>query len=319
MAIVIVAIIVALLLPAVHHAREVSRRTSCKNNLKQVGLATQHFHETFREFPPGFLGNKTPNGENGAGFDFRDQHLGVHVYLLPYVEKKNIWEQIQTDKTVEHLNAGPWWERDFALAQQRIPAFVCPSTNPYLRTRGTLVALDTRSAGPDAAFLTGGYFEAKFDLGLTNYLAVNGGMGDLPGNRWSRYRGVFGNRTRLRFRDVTDGLSNVVVFAEVLGGKTDTNEIEFGYAWMGAGALPAGYGLRAPSRQDRMVAVQLGARRYRELPAGGRIGAGSFRQRQSQLVSSVSRWSPRWESGRRLLNQRVAESRVGPGWYQRCW
>ena len=79
--IAIIGVLVALLLPAVQAAREAARRMSCGNNLKQFGLALHGFHDTHLTFPPGMVDD---NGNT----------MGWGVCILPYMEQKNLSDQI---------------------------------------------------------------------------------------------------------------------------------------------------------------------------------------------------------------------------------
>ncbi|MCG6155327.1 DUF1559 domain-containing protein [Rubinisphaera margarita] len=87
--IAIIAILVALLLPAVQQAREAARRSACKNNLKQFGLALHNYHDTHSVFPPGQIRgrNSSVNLEYGNGFSWGSM-------LLPYLEQGAIYDQL---------------------------------------------------------------------------------------------------------------------------------------------------------------------------------------------------------------------------------
>ena len=82
--IAVIAVLVALFLPAVEQAREAARRTQCKNNLKQLGLAFYNYHETARTFPPGFVIN-TDGIYMGWGWG---------VQILPYVDCSPLYNNI---------------------------------------------------------------------------------------------------------------------------------------------------------------------------------------------------------------------------------
>ena len=81
--IAIIAILIALLLPAVQAAREAARRISCTNNLKQHGLAMHNYHSAHRSFPAGM----------SIDDQMIEQGFSWHVFLLPYLELNNIYEQ----------------------------------------------------------------------------------------------------------------------------------------------------------------------------------------------------------------------------------
>lgn len=81
--IAIIGVLVALLLPAVQAAREAARRSSCSNNLKQIGIALHNFHDVNNSFPPGMLDDDTNT-------------FGWSVPILPYLEQKPLYDSIDT-------------------------------------------------------------------------------------------------------------------------------------------------------------------------------------------------------------------------------
>ncbi|MCA9061939.1 MAG: DUF1559 domain-containing protein [Planctomycetaceae bacterium] len=136
--IAIIAILIALLLPAVQQAREAARKTQCRNNLKQIGLALHNYHETYRCFPPG--STRTSIG-----------HWGVSWWagILPYTEQSNLYNKLQfsgnhpgwTHDTGNDGNGGgtpqsAGWDNGRLAAQSKMPFMACPSS-PLPLTRDT--------------------------------------------------------------------------------------------------------------------------------------------------------------------------------------
>lgn len=107
--IAIIAILIALLLPAVQAAREAARRTSCKNNLKQLGLALHNYHDIYNVFPPG--GTYKAAITQPAGWS-------VQARLLPYIEQGNLQDLID-------FSAG--YANQPQVTKVRVPTLMCPS------------------------------------------------------------------------------------------------------------------------------------------------------------------------------------------------
>jgi prepilin-type N-terminal cleavage/methylation domain-containing protein len=261
--IAIIGVLVALLLPAVQAAREAARRTQCTNNLKQIGLAAQNFHDTFGRLPPGYCGTPSNTGPSYSN----TQWLGTLPFLLPYVEQQALFDQIQTVKDPNQPTSNPsqspwpagsipvWWglASDWNAAQLRINGFLCPSTNPYSSSGGTFAFLHTW--GQDGSgTLTGGYFAGTSQIGRTNYLSVGGGLGTIPlspgmSGGWQQFVGPFSNRSMNNLAAIVDGTSNTLAFGEAVGGRlmngsNQTKQLEYSYSWMGCGGMPSAWGLR---------------------------------------------------------------------------
>lgn len=110
--IAIIAILIALLLPAVQQAREAARRTQCKNNLKQLGLAIHNYAESNGYLPPGATIDLslTTTGNNGS--------WGVHGRILPFIEQGSLARKID-------LTAA--WDNQMAIDGVKVSTFACPS------------------------------------------------------------------------------------------------------------------------------------------------------------------------------------------------
>src|SRR5262245_56958626 len=89
--IAIIGILVSLLLPAVQQAREAARRTQCRNNLKQLGLALHNYHDVGQQFPPGSVNEGSPAGGTAYGRPPRTTYV---VHILPYLDQAPVYNNV---------------------------------------------------------------------------------------------------------------------------------------------------------------------------------------------------------------------------------
>ena len=242
--IAIIAVLIALLLPAVQQAREAARRTQCKNNLKQLGLAMHNYHDTHSVFPPNRL------GRDGAEWGPNFSALGWTVHLLPFFDNSALYNSMDLDymNTADPAGSlfGPNPQPAVRKGREKVlPALLCPSN-------------------PQAGFVGGGgYRDDAWDMGIsggrTDYVGNLGFMNaghrdcpfaDYPGVEWSvswdagvqplqGNNGVFGYNGSIGINKISDGTSNTVMILESMHwiNKSDPNSFRGDGHWFGPWAI----------------------------------------------------------------------------------
>ena len=220
--ITIIGILIALLLPAVQKVREAANRTTCQNNLKQIGLALHHFHDNFLRFPPGYYDLAPwPQNDQGPGW-------GWGAYILPFLEQDSVRKLINTSVSIG--SSSP------PIVQARttfLPVFYCPSDN--LRMNFTIT-----DGGAQSWMLAQG-----------SYVACNGNDG-VDDNSTPPHTGAFIRATSgFRIVDIDDGLSSTFFVGE----RCTTMAVS---TW--AGVIPGALvpSVRAPGSFSGASALTLG-------------------------------------------------------------
>ena len=221
--IAIIAILIALLLPAVQQAREAARRSSCKNNLMQLGLALQNYHDTHNVFPPGgVIGTcaGTPPTNISGIQECSGQSLGGNwlLYILPQMEQAGLWEAAAP---ILSNNNNPLDSMNNIFGHFAPAAFRCPSHPWDRRSNVSFRALEHMSRG--------------------NY-AGNYGSGDLTASYKQATAGVFTINSATNIRDILDGTSNTLLVGEVnyINDNTSDARGAWVYSGMGGSAFSTG-------------------------------------------------------------------------------
>src|SRR5262249_47931835 len=115
--IAIIAVLIALLLPAVQQAREAARRSQCKNNLKQIGLALHNYHDSFGKLPL--------NRHSGRNLPAQFGSLGWTAMILPYIDQAPLYSTINFSDQTGNLVNGVQVNID--ARRKIIPVLNCPS------------------------------------------------------------------------------------------------------------------------------------------------------------------------------------------------
>ncbi len=208
--IAIIAILVALLLPAVQQAREAARRTQCKNNLKQIGLAFHNYHDIYNTFPPGYI---SPIANGNATSE--PSCYGWGALILPQLEQTNLFQSLNVGLVALHVNAST--PAGLGLLQTPLPMYRCPSdVGPVLN--------NYVSPAPAANWYNMNMFNGSgaVPIATSNYIMVSGtGVSTTPAanpsNRAASACGPMGigfRNSKINMRDITDGTSNTLLVGE---------------------------------------------------------------------------------------------------------
>jgi len=214
--IAIIAVLIALLLPAVQQAREAARRSQCKNNLKQIGLAFHNYHDTYNLLPSGSNGNV--NYDSAAGtWSAASQTRATNwrTSLLPYLDFANAYSQISWTTGGFWAHSGPF-SGNPVLITLRVPVYQCPSS-AYGITNFT----DLGSSGVAAS---GSYSQVMDYVGVVGAYPdpvvparpVCTGSTSVIGGAFCE-NGIMRTFKGTNFRDCTDGTSNTIMIAEQSG------------------------------------------------------------------------------------------------------
>ncbi len=226
--IAIIAILISLLLPAVQQAREAARRTQCRNNLKQMGLALHNYHDAHLTFPAGYYSFGTSDGTGPAWANIDpltwDAAPGWAwgTMLLPFIDQGNVYEGLDVE-------AACFAAENLPLVMTKMPVFLCPSStggddpftvrdelgdplvidgNEIVLGRSHYVASHGQeSCWGECGSSPAGVVFSDIYTSTTRPVAINGDVSKVAD-------GPFYRNSRTRMRDISDGTSNTIFLGE---------------------------------------------------------------------------------------------------------
>jgi len=187
--IAIIAILIGLLVPAVQKVREAANRSTCQNNLKQIGLAMHNYHSAYKKFPRDAYGGITVDGVQLAPWNSWE-NFGANYKILPYLEQQNLANLFRFNTSFAANANGV-----NAPMQQKLAIFLCPSARAYGNPNNNV----WNGPGNSYAYCSG----SSIHTGQQGRQNFNGFM-DIY--------------TEHKIGDYTDGTSNIIMASEVLSG-----------------------------------------------------------------------------------------------------
>jgi len=220
--IAIIAILIALLLPAVQQAREAARRSTCKNNMKQLGLALHNYHETYKMFPASGYATGMGNYDHfTSSINFaipRQANVSGFVMLLPFFDQSPIYQQWDFNHAASwsyvYGNQSPATvlgdpNVNAPLSKTPLAVVTCPSDNgkPYYQAANQYYSISGTEQG---GYRTNYEFSVNYQLYIQPHFWQATTIQNRP---------VFGFDSNSRLRDITDGTTNTVLMVEQIREK----------------------------------------------------------------------------------------------------
>ena len=226
--IAIIAILIALLLPAVQQAREAARRSQCKNNMKQLGLALMNYHETFGEFPASYTNGGEVRSNYYLPYGQIKNHTG-YLYLLPFLDQQPMYNSVDfrfatgmADWRVrgggmrqnEDLNNDGVLDNDLngngildpSIEHKKLAVLRCPSDanydDPHTYTPQNMYTIHNSSR------VSYGFVHRQHEYGVyACYSMDQGWRWDNSGSTWTRcwLKGAFGKNGAAKISDMATG------------------------------------------------------------------------------------------------------------------
>lgn len=222
--IAIIAILIALLLPAVQQAREAARRTQCRNNMKQLGLALHNYHDSFGVMPPGAV---NPGVDTKASLPYTSNCVNEcrntpwSLMILPQIDQSPLYNSINFSLPMgraQRSGTGPATDQGAIFANTKVAAFACPTDVPYL---------DPFQQGGAAHYaITNGRRSSYWFPALD----IMENLGPYPSETFNR-RGMFGINGGCTLTHVKDGTSNTMMLCETPFRKNATVYGPYWTAW----------------------------------------------------------------------------------------
>ena len=235
--IAIIGVLVALLLPAIQAAREAARRSSCVNNLKQIGVALLNHESHNKEFPQGI--SIAAKGKTPVPVNERKSNWGWAAHILPYMEQQDLYNALDVhannhrDSFAKAVSAGRG-DAYVAMLQTRLESYICPSDAPPLVNESThqrkLAAIPPGNQPNQLPAATASYVG---NMGWTRLDCTK-----YSDPRGHPARGVLVFNHAVRISEISDGTSKTIAVGErhweySLDPNSDPSRIVQGAIWFG--------------------------------------------------------------------------------------